>query len=156
VARGKPQLLTVSRTKSTIQPGLVEGEGMAHPNEDLIRKGYDAFSVGDMETLRGLIAPNATWHVPGRSPLAGDYEGIDAILNLFAKVFDLSEGTLRLEVHDVLANDEHGVGLQHATAQRGDRTLDSNEVSVFNIQDGMVTEAWLFPADLYAEDEFWS
>jgi hypothetical protein len=25
---------------------------MGHPNEDLIRRGYDAFSRGDMQTLR--------------------------------------------------------------------------------------------------------
>jgi len=29
---------------------------MAHPNEDLVRRAYDAFSRGDMETLRQLIA----------------------------------------------------------------------------------------------------
>ena len=27
---------------------------MGHPNEDLIRRGYDAFSSGDMQTLREL------------------------------------------------------------------------------------------------------
>ena len=29
---------------------------MAHPNEGLVRRAYDAFSRGDMETLRQLIA----------------------------------------------------------------------------------------------------
>jgi hypothetical protein len=29
---------------------------MAHPNEDLVRRAYDAFSQGDIETLRQLFA----------------------------------------------------------------------------------------------------
>ncbi len=28
---------------------------MAHPNEELIRRGYDAFARGDMDTLRELF-----------------------------------------------------------------------------------------------------
>jgi ketosteroid isomerase-like protein len=40
---------------------------MGHPNEDLIRRGYDAFSRGDMDTLRALFHPDIVWHAPGRS-----------------------------------------------------------------------------------------
>ena len=28
---------------------------MAHPNEELVRRGYEAFAKGDMETLRELF-----------------------------------------------------------------------------------------------------
>ena len=48
---------------------------MSHPNEDLIRRGYDAFSRGDMDTLRELFHPDIVWHAPGRSQLAGDPPG---------------------------------------------------------------------------------
>jgi ketosteroid isomerase-like protein len=30
---------------------------MAHPHEDLVRRGYEAFVNGDMETLRELFDP---------------------------------------------------------------------------------------------------
>jgi uncharacterized protein len=46
---------------------------MGHPNEDLVRRGYDAFSRGDMQTLRELFHPDIVWHAPGRSQLAGDH-----------------------------------------------------------------------------------
>jgi ketosteroid isomerase-like protein len=42
---------------------------MGHPNEDLIRQGYDAFSSGDMDTLGELFDPDIVWHAPGRSQL---------------------------------------------------------------------------------------
>jgi len=35
---------------------------MAHPNEDLVRRGYDAFARGDMDTLRELFDPGIVWH----------------------------------------------------------------------------------------------
>jgi ketosteroid isomerase-like protein len=43
---------------------------VGHPNEDLIRRGYDAFSRGDMDTLLELYHPDIVWHAPGRSQLA--------------------------------------------------------------------------------------
>jgi hypothetical protein len=35
---------------------------MAHPNEELVRRGYEAFATGDMETLRELLDPEIVWH----------------------------------------------------------------------------------------------
>lgn len=46
-----------------------------HSNVDLLRRGYDAFGKGDMDTLRDLLAENIVWHVPGSNILSGDYEG---------------------------------------------------------------------------------
>jgi ketosteroid isomerase-like protein len=53
---------------------------MAHPNEDLVRRAYDAFSQGDIETLRQLFADDTIFHEPGRNPVSGDYQGIDQVL----------------------------------------------------------------------------
>ena len=55
---------------------------MAHPNEELVRKGYDAFNRGDVDTLRELFDPEIVWHFPGRSPLAGDHRGPDAVVGV--------------------------------------------------------------------------
>jgi hypothetical protein len=95
------------------------------------------------------------WHAPGRSQLSGDFEGKDAVFGEFQKVFEMTGGSFKLDIHDVLANDEHAVVLVHASGQIGDRSLDQNAVQVFHIKDGKVTEQWLHPDDLYANDEFW-
>jgi ketosteroid isomerase-like protein len=57
---------------------------MAHPNEELVRRAFDAFTKGDVDTIRELTDQDAVWHTPGRGPLAGDYRGIDEILGFFA------------------------------------------------------------------------
>ena len=84
---------------------------MAHPNEELVRKGFEAFAKGDVDTLRALFDPDAVWHAPGRSPLSGDHRGVDDILDFFARTMELTAGTFRVELHDVVANDEHAVAM---------------------------------------------
>ena len=129
---------------------------MAHPNEELLRTGYDAFGKGDMDTIRSLFADDIVWHSPGKSPFAGDYRGVDAVLEQFGKVFELTGGTFKIEIHDILANDTHAVVLARATAERDGKRLDDKGVNVWHIKDGKVTEQWLHAGDQYASDEFFS
>jgi hypothetical protein len=133
----------------------MKGETVPHPNEELVRRGYAAFLSGDMATLNELFADDIVWHARGRSQLAGDFRGKEAVLRTFQKTFELTGGTFKLEIHDVLANDTHVVVLVHATAEREGKKLDDNSVQVFHVADGKVTEQWLQPGDAYASDEFW-
>jgi ketosteroid isomerase-like protein len=128
---------------------------MAHPNEDLIRRGYAAFATGDMATLGELFAEDVVWHAPGRNQLAGTFHGKDEVFGSFQKVAELAGGTFKLEIHTVLADDEHVAVLARATGERQGRMLDDNSVQVFHVKDGKVTEQWLYPGDAYASDEFW-
>jgi uncharacterized protein len=126
---------------------------MGHPNEDLVRRGYDAFSSGDMQTLRELWHPDIVWHVPGRGQISGDHRGVDAVLGYFGQMMELTGGALRVELHDVVANDEHVVGLHSTHAERAGKTLDDNNTLVFHVRDGKVTEVWQYSSDQYAAEE---
>jgi ketosteroid isomerase-like protein len=127
---------------------------MAHPDEELVRRGYDAFSHGDMETLREVFHPDLVWHSPGRSQLAGDHRGVEAVLGFFGRTMELTGGTFRVEVHDVVAGDEHVVGLNAVAAQRAGKTLNGRNALVFHVRDGRAIEVWQFWEDQYAADEF--
>ena len=124
-----------------------------HPNVDLARRGYKAFSEGDMETLTELIAPDAVWHVGGNSELTGDYKGLEAIFGLFAK---FAEASPQIEVHDILANDEHTVVLTHVTASRQGKTADTRTCDTTHVVNGQVTEFWSFAEDQAGFDDLWS
>ncbi len=128
---------------------------MAHPNEDLVRKGYEAFGTGDLDALAELFADDVTWHTPGRSQLAGDRKGRDEVFGQFAKIAELSGGSFKLEIHDVVANDEHAVALVTATGSRDGKSMRDNQAHVFHISGGKVTEFWGHASDQYATDEFW-
>jgi len=128
---------------------------MAHPNEDLVRRGYAAFSTGDMATLDELFADDITWHASGRSVVSGDFEGKEAVFAYFGRLVQETGGTFRIEVHDVLANDEHVVALTTASAERQGKSLENAKgVQIFHIRDGKVTESWFHSGDQYADDAF--
>jgi len=128
-----------------------------HPNVAIMRSAYEAFANMDVETLTGLIAEDATWHVTGHHTFSGDYKGRDQILAFFGTLAQETGGTLALEVHDILANDGHAVTLVQEKAQRKGQTLDAKEVHVFHVDDrGRATEFWEFPEDQKSYDAFWS
>jgi ketosteroid isomerase-like protein len=132
-------------------------ETMAHPNEDLLRRGYAAFASGDMETLNELFDDDIVWHTPGNNALAGDYSGKEAVFGNLGQNMEMTGGTFRLEIHDLLANDDHGVVLLRARAERPDgRRLDDNTVQVWHLRGGKAVESWLHPGDASASDQFWS
>lgn len=130
---------------------------MAHPNIEVLKKAYDAFNAGDFDTLRGVFADGVVGHAPGKSPLSGDYKGVDEIFQLFTKLGELSGGTLKVEPHTILADDEHGVVLSFESAQREGKRLDGmQEIEIFHFTDGKISEFWTTTLDQYTEDEFWS
>lgn len=127
-----------------------------HPNVALLRKGYDAFGKGDMATLTELFAEDVVWHMPGRNPVSGVHKGREAVFAAFAKFAEISGGTLRIDVHDIVANDGHTVAVNRATASRPGKELALLGVDVFHVSNGKITELWSFSEDQRLDDEFWS
>lgn len=128
---------------------------MAHPNADLVRKGFDAFESGDMATLDAIMADDAVWHASGSGVIAGDFVGKPAIFESFARIPQEAE-SFSQEIHAILADDDHTVALVNATATRRGSTATMAQVFVFHIEGGKAKEVWVTPMDQTAADAFWS
>jgi ketosteroid isomerase-like protein len=90
-----------------------------HPHAQLVRKGYEAFQRGDMDTLRGLLAADCTQHVPGSHPLSGDYKGQDAIIDMYGRLFEETGGSMSAELLNLLVDGRgHVVSLHRFSAER--------------------------------------
>jgi ketosteroid isomerase-like protein len=76
-----------------------------------VRKGYAAFNATDIPTLMTVLAHDVVHHVPGTSPLAGEYKGIQAVLGYYAKLAEMTAGSFRADLIDA-----HGDGRGHVTA----------------------------------------
>jgi ketosteroid isomerase-like protein len=128
-----------------------------HSNAELVRKGYAAFNTGDLLTLTELFTETASWHTPGRSPLAGDSVGRDAIFAQFGRYLEWTGGTFQAELRYVTADDEgRVVAIHHNSGQRDVRQLDVDCCLSFRIENGQVVEGREHFYDLYAWDEFWA
>jgi ketosteroid isomerase-like protein len=129
---------------------------MAHPNEEALRLGYEAFAKGDIETVMGLLTDDTQWHVPGDNLVSGDYSGKEEVGGFFGKLMELTGGTFRVDVHDVLANDEHATGLVVLRAEREGKTLAANDAHVWHVHDGKFSEFWSCVFDQRTFNDFWS
>ena len=129
----------------------------ADENVAVMRRAYEAFNSGDMETLIELFDESAVWHLPGRSAMANDYQGSEAILTYFGRLGQETGGNFRAELGRLLADDDdYVVGVQRTRAERQGKNLDVANCIVFRLEDGRVVEVWEHFDDLYAYDEFWS
>ena len=128
----------------------------AEENLAVMRRGYEAFNVGDMDTLIEVFDESIVWHLPGRSSMADDYQGRDATLAYFGQLGQKTGGTFRAELQHLLADDDRVVGVQRSTADRDGKHLDVGNCIVFQLKDGRITDGREHFEDLYAWDEFWS
>ena len=129
----------------------------AEENVAIMRRAYEAFNRGELETLTEMFDEGAVWHLPGRSSMAKDYQGREAILAYFGQLGQETGGTFRAELDDLLADgDDRVVGIHRSTAERDGKQLDVGDCIVFQLKDGRITDGREHFHDLYAWDEFWS
>ena len=121
-----------------------------HQNEQRIRDAYDAFGRGDMAALTATWTDDIVWHVKGTTPLAGDYKGVEKILAVMAETVKLTDGTFKLDVTKVFADDETGIALCRTKGTIGGQTFDSLTTHVHRIVDGKVAESSFLTEDAVA------
>jgi ketosteroid isomerase-like protein len=124
--------------------------------ESVVRRTYKDFESGDLDLLRVVMADDVVWHEPGRSSLAGDYKGPEAVLGFLGLLKERSGGTFTIEVLDVLSEPERAVVLQRETATRDGKSLDVIAAVDFEIHHQKITEVTVYQADTYQFDEFWA
>ena len=128
----------------------------AEANAALIKSAYDAFSRGDIPGAMATFAEDIFWHVPGRGPLSRDYRGHAEVLGFFGHFMELSGGTFRLQVDEVMAKGDRVVVLCTESAQRGGRSWSARQIHVWTVKDGKATVFWEYEGDEQGDDEFWS
>jgi len=127
-----------------------------HPNVDLLREAYAAYNRGDLDGFWQACREDFTFHVPGRSGIAGAFTGQAEFHRLITSVLELVGGRFEEVVEDVLANDHHGVVLTLQRFERYGMPKEYRTAHVYRIQDGKLAEAWEQPRDPETFNEAWS
>jgi ketosteroid isomerase-like protein len=125
------------------------------PNQLLVRRGFEAFNSGDVDTLVEIIADDAVQIMPGANVVAGEHKGREAILTMYARLFEETAGTLKVVLEGTYAAGNSVVAIYRGTAQRNGRSLDQRNALVFEIEHGQAVRLTDLPADLAALDLFW-
>jgi ketosteroid isomerase-like protein len=126
-------------------------------NEDTVRRGYEAFGQGDMDTLRSLMTPDVVQSVPGQSSLSGDHKGVDNVLGYYARLFELTGGTLKADLQSVTDDGADKVLAVHRlNAQRGGKSYDETEKLHFTLSGAKISRLDEEHPDLAKFDAFFS
>src|SRR3954453_4612565 len=124
---------------------------------ELVRRGYEAFNSGDIPALIELFSIDVVHHVPGDSPLAGDYKGVEAVLGYYGRLGELTDGTFKADLVDAHA-DGHGhvMAVHQITATRNGVTRVSRGSILFTFLSTKVTDLLELHGDLAGDDAFLS
>jgi ketosteroid isomerase-like protein len=129
---------------------------MGESNSEIIRKAYEDFAHGNIPAVFAAFDAGISWHVPGHSPLSGDYSGHDQIGGFFQHTMERSGGAFSISVHNVLAEDHLVVALVTVKAERNGQSASFPEIHVWRMKGGKATEFREYQGDEQREDRFWS
>ena len=110
---------------------------MSNENIELTKKGYEAFSTGDLQAALDLFDDAAEWTITGESTIGGTYRGKAEITELFTR---LGEKATQVETKRFLADGDVVMVLTQVTV--GAET--ASEADVFELRDGKVVKAHSF------------
>ncbi|MGW7364842.1 nuclear transport factor 2 family protein [Streptomyces sp. NPDC054841] len=127
-----------------------------HPDSALVRRGYEAFNKGDMDTLGSLMTSDCIHHMPGSSRISGHHKGRDNVLALYGRLGELSGGSLRVELDGVFPDGRgHAMSVHKIFAERGDRGIELRGGLWFTIVGGKMSDIDECVQDIDELDAFW-
>jgi uncharacterized protein len=125
---------------------------------ELHRRQGKMYAGGSLGPVLELLAADIIWHVPGRSPIAGNHRGLAQVIDYFEKRRRIAGATMVMRPGEVIVEGD-------AVAQfvKGSATLDGERVSwqtigIYRV-DGehkWIREVWLVPLDSELFDRIWS
>jgi ketosteroid isomerase-like protein len=97
-----------------------------------------------------------TWATPGHSALAANREGAHQVIAQLGRSTELSDGTYRTAVHDVLSSEKGVVVHYTGTGVRGGENFSFDGLLHFSIQGGRISAVAFAPLDPEEFDRVWS
>jgi len=125
---------------------------LADHKERIVRHLLDALDARDVAAIEALLANDVVYYFPGRSPVAGTYQGREAVIGLFRAFASLFDGPIEMSTHDVVASEAHVVDLATYAGSRGGERFTWNTVRLYHVDGDRIAEVWLMIGDQYAFD----
>src|SRR4051794_18308425 len=124
--------------------------------EEFLARQREMYAGGDLAAVEELLAEDVVWHVPGTSPIAGEYRGRNAVRGYFRLRRELAGGAIRITKGGEAHHDEALIQLADGQARLGGREVAWRTAGVYRVADGRIAEAWLVPLDSEHFDRTWA
>lgn len=116
----------------------------------------EVYAGGSDAGVRAMLCSHIRWHVPGHSPIAGTYSGIDDVVAYMRRRGELAGGTFRMHPGDLLVGDVWAGRLTDGTARISGREHRWSTIGLYRLHGDRICEALLVPLDQDAFDAVWS
>jgi ketosteroid isomerase-like protein len=87
-----------------------------HSNVTTYLQAIDAFNRDDLAAVHDHVRSDVVYRIPGRSPVAGEFRGIDGFAEILRRLRERSGGTIALEPLTVLAAARATTPVPHAAS----------------------------------------
>jgi ketosteroid isomerase-like protein len=131
---------------------------LGRPDPNLVRiavAAWEAAAGGDRERLAELCAPDVVWHASGRGAWSGPRHGLDAMFEYLGALGDAAD-EFSGRIDDVLVSAGRAAVLFHVSGRRRGKTLETDFILLFELDDGRIRRIFSIPRDQLAVDEFWA
>jgi len=122
---------------------------------EVAQKKFKALQARDNQGVLDCMDENVVLRVPGRRPLAGTYKGHAGIIDFTNRCRSVTDTGEHVEIVDMMSSDNRVAAIIKLGAEHGGHKLDDPTVHVMKVENGKITEYWVYPWDVYAVDEFW-
>lgn len=109
------------------------------------------------EKLGALLHADVRWSQPGNNSISGIKRSSAEVFQMVGKMFELSANTLKLaEIKSISVNGNKVACLLNwkATHPTGN-ALDIDNIDVYTVVNGKITEVEIFTVDEAQENQFW-
>jgi ketosteroid isomerase-like protein len=125
---------------------------------ELHRRQGEMYAGGSINPVLELLPPDIVWHVPGKSPIAGDHRGIGEVIDYFEKRRQLANATMRMRPGEVIFEGDAVAQFVEGTAVLDGEQVSWQTIGIYRVDIGhrWIREVWLVPLDGDLFDRIWS
>lgn len=113
-----------------------------HPHVATVDAMTQAIFAHDLDRLGQIFAPDLVFHARGLTPITGDHVGLDGFLGAMSRLFELTEGNIKLEQRFCVGSGEYASEFEHAEITVNGHTIEANNTFVYRFENDRIAEMW--------------
>ncbi|HUF53140.1 MAG TPA: nuclear transport factor 2 family protein [Dehalococcoidia bacterium] len=121
----------------------------------LVNNVIRAIATRNREALEDCLTQDVVLHVPGTTLVSGTFKGREEVLEALGHFAQMGGPSLSIRLHDVLANERHGIVMYDVSAEREGKAISYRHIDIYHFRDGRIRDVTGCPYDLNAFEELY-
>jgi ketosteroid isomerase-like protein len=115
-----------------------------HPNVTTVNRMTKAIVDEDRGTLATLFTDDMQFHLRGPFERAGDHTGVDGLLDALGRIFEITNGDIKLDQLFCVGTDGWAAEWERSTLGRDGERLESDNAFIYRFEGERIAEMWMF------------